>query len=194
MILFLVTFLSFTTFFVGDLSSLNVSIVQDASILYLEGRGSLDSWTQPFRALFLSVKEVSFYILSQCPVDATGCRVDQIVFNGSSGINVSHDPWSSGPRFTFRSNMHDHSGSFVGGSGRLFPHVSAEVQLVLDYSTPGSLVRTLQIQALNFTPQNPTCGTTACQDLEYDFASRPRLQAVFSTWDSSVKEVALCVV
>jgi hypothetical protein len=79
----------------------------------------------------------------------------------------------------------------IGGSGALFPHVSADAQIALTSGNPGSLVKTIQQSSVGFSSDHPTCGSTACQDLEYVPGGKTVLQLVFSTWDSSVFEVSI---
>jgi hypothetical protein len=163
-------------------------------IVSLNGTGALDLWRAPFNASWLNAEMISFWFESECSQDSqegmqVGCKVRQFSFNGASRINITHDRWS--PRIQQAPQVLQKNilGTLVGSSGGHFPHVSAEIRVPVATGSPGSLLGMIQQNALNLSPDEPTCALTAAQDLDFPLLKPPIFQATFSTWDSSLLEV-----
>ena len=156
--------------------------------ILLNGTGLVPIWIAPFRAPWLVVQGASFWLQSHCRIADMGCVVDVIHFNGSSITSTLPN------RYALVQNQlgeYTMTGSFAGGSGSNFPHVSAEVRAEVQAGSPGALLRSIQRSLRGVTPDDPTCAAIAGQDLAYDLSSQPLLRAVFSTWDTSQWQVHL---
>jgi hypothetical protein len=173
------------------LCSLKIYTYSSKISISLNGTGSLDLWRRPFNASWLNAEMVSFWIESECSPDGIpfGCLVQQFSFNGASRMNITEDRWSARIQQAPQGLQKNIFGTFMGNSGNLFPHVSAEIRVPVTTGSPGSLLGMIQQEALNLSPEDPTCALTAAQDLEFAFQEHPIFQASFSTWDSSLFEV-----
>ena len=96
-------------------------------------------------------------------------------FSGNGSAFFTNDPWTEGGKQAQVNIV------FRGSSGRQFPHVSSEITCYLTTPDPASIVRTLTKQALGLNYSNPTCGTTAGQDLVF---VNDEIRVILSTWDS----------
>jgi hypothetical protein len=154
--------------------------------ILLNGTGVLPIWIAPFKAPWLAVHSAEFWLQSHCRTSDMGCAVDSIHFNGTSIISTLPNRWALVQNQLGEYTM---TGSFAGGSGTNFPHVSAEVRAVVQAGSPGALLQAIQRTLRGVTPNDPTCAAIAGQDLAYDLSSQPLLRAVFSTWDTSQVQV-----
>ena len=158
----------------------------------MKGSGLLEHWPSPFNAPWLAVDTSFFLLQSHCSTQYMSCYVDSLVFNGTAKIHMISDPWNIYSRpVSLQGNDAAVSGGISGGSGVNFPHISAEIKISLSNENPGSLVRTIQQGSNGLLSEDPTCAATACQDLEFDLETITTVQAIFSTWDSSVFQASL---
>jgi hypothetical protein len=154
----------------------------------LNGTGFLEQWEMPFNASWLSAERVLFWLESNCSQDGIGCNVQHLIFNGSSRMNITADRWSSRVQQA-QLSQRNMFGTFMGDSGKIFPHVSTEIRVPIATGSPGSLLGAIQQETLGLSLEDPTCALTAAQDLEFSSHESPVFQATFSTWDSSLFEV-----
>ena len=132
-------------------------------------------WKVAFRLPWLLFNDVDFVIEGVQAGDITGINITSLIFNGTGSATFFNDPWTSGGQ---RAEV---AIDFRGTSSRQFPHVSTEISAHLTTPDPAAVVRTLTQQALGLNYTNPTCGTTACQDLLFE---KDKIHMILSTWDS----------
>ena len=132
-------------------------------------------WDVAFNLKWLIFDEVDAIIEGVQIKNILGINITHFTFNGNGSATFINDPWTSGGE---RAQV---AIDFRGTSGRVFPHVSSEISAHLTTPDPAAVVRTLMQQALHLNYSNPTCGTTACQDLLF---VQKDIRIVMSTWDS----------
>jgi len=132
-------------------------------------------WNEAFNLKWLMFDEVDAIIEGVQIANVFGINITHFTFNGNGTATFINDPW------TFGGGRAQEAIEIRGTSGRHFPHVSSEVSAYLTTPDPAAVVRTLMQQALHLNYSNPTCGTTACQDLLF---VEDDITIVLSTWDS----------
>ena len=139
------------------------------------GRGDTTRWGVAFNLKWLVFHNVNFTIKANQIKGVIGVNVTHFTFSGTGMASFINDPWTLGG---------EQAGvaiKFLGTSGRQFPHVSAEITAHITTPDPAAVVRTLTQQALFLNYSNPTCGTTAGQDLLFN---EDKVRIILSTWDS----------
>jgi len=144
-------------------------------VIPLFASANTSEWRVAFRLKWLVFEEADFIIRGVQVRESIGISITSLTFNGTGSATFFNDPWTSGGQ---RAEV---AIDYRGTSGRHFPHVSAEVSTSLTTPDPAAVVRTLTQQALGLNYTNPTCGTTACQDLVFE---KDEIRMIFSTWDS----------
>ena len=139
-------------------------------------------WKTAFNLQWLLFDNVDILIQSVQMKHQFGISIKHFTFNGTGRATFINDPW------TLNGEQDQVMIDYKGTSGRQFPHISSEITAYLTTPDPGSVVRTLTQQALHLNYSNPTCGTTACQDLLF---AQQNIRMIISTWDS--QEVGFAV-
>jgi hypothetical protein len=139
------------------------------------GVANTSQWVSPFHQKWLVFDNVDFLIVAVQLRSIFGINITYLTFNGTGSATFINDPW------TARGDRAQVAIDFRGSSGKQFPHVSSEVNAYLTTPDPAAVVRTLMQHALSLNYSNPTCGTTAGQDLLFD---HEQIRIVLSTWDS----------